>query len=267
MHGGQLVCGLLLLLLNPQNCLTWRCCEADSCEADLANNSLMGSILYIAKSLVARTISISSIPAQIHSGYYTLSLQSSTFRYRSIRPFSGPFKITMKRFNTLLICFFALFWVCLAAPRPEKLKTKEHFDPDNFNMANEAAKTANVDLEHGGFYAFLEKWQSHNSAEECASGFSHVRLVVGQYMNKQRKTLEGNAYDLIKDPAPVPKKIYGAPWDENVEDFWANHYFKAADEKTPGDKDGWLKASKANSYTYGGKVKPGIVKEGSNAQK
>ena len=60
MHGGQLVSGLLLLL-NPQNCLTWRCCEADSCKADLANNSLMGSILYIAKSLVARTISITLI--------------------------------------------------------------------------------------------------------------------------------------------------------------------------------------------------------------
>ena len=94
-------------------------------------------------------------------------------------------------------------------------KTNELSDPDNFNMVNEAAKTDNVDLEHGEFYAFIEKWQSHNTAEECASDFSHVRLVVGQYMNKQRR-------------------------------------------------DGWLKASRSNSYTYGGKVKPGVVKEGSN---
>ena len=127
MHGGQLVSGLLLLLLNPQNCLTWRCCEADSCEADLANNSLMGSILYIAKSLVARTISISSIPAQIHSDYYTLSLQSSTFTYRSIRPFSGPFKITMKRFNTLLICFFRAILSLLGCSQAKKAQNQRTF--------------------------------------------------------------------------------------------------------------------------------------------
>lgn len=127
MHGGQLVSGLLLLLLNPQNCLTWRCCEADSCEADLANNSLMGSILYIAKSLVARTISISSIPVQIHSDYYTLSLQSSTFTYRSIRPFSGPFKITMKRFNTLLICFFGAILGLLGCSQAKKAQNQRTF--------------------------------------------------------------------------------------------------------------------------------------------
>lgn len=89
----------------------------------------------------------------------------------------------------------------------------------------------------------------------------------GSVSEKGRQTFEGNAYDLVKHSAPVPKKIYGAPWDENVEVFWANHYFKPADEETPGDFNGWLKASRPNSYIYGGKVKPGTTKEGSNTNK
>lgn len=50
----------------------------------------------------------------------------------------------------------------------------------------------------------------------------------GSVSEKGRQTFEGNAYNLIKHSAPVPKKVYGAPWDENVEEFWANHYFKPA---------------------------------------
>lgn len=83
-------------------------------------------------------------------------------------------------------------------------------------------------------------------------------------MNKQRKTLDGNAYNLLKDPDTTPEKIYGAPCDENVEDLQVDQNFKATNEKISGDKDGWLKASRANSYTYGGKVKPGVVQEESN---
>lgn len=66
---------------------------------------------------------------------------------------------------------------------------KKFYDPDNFNMANDAAKAANVDPEHGDSYAFIEKWQSHNTAEKCASGFSHARLVVGQYLKRDAKHL------------------------------------------------------------------------------
>ena len=51
---------------------------------------------------------------------------------------------------------------------------KKFYDPDNFNMANDAAKAANVDPEHGDSYTFIEKWQSHNTTEKCASGFSHA---------------------------------------------------------------------------------------------
>lgn len=78
----------------------------------------------------------------------------------------------------------ALVCLCLAVPNPRQKvqKTNAVSDPDNFKMANDAAKAANADLEHNHFYAFLEKWKSHNLAEECASGFSHVRLVVGEYI-------------------------------------------------------------------------------------
>lgn len=162
----------------------------------------------------------------------------------------------MKQFNTFVVCFFALVCLCLAVPnpRPKVQKTNAVSDPDNFKMANDAAKAANADLEHNHFYAFLEKWQSHNSAEECASGFSHVRLVVGEYLNKGRRTLDANAYDLVKEQGTSAlKKVYGGPWDHNIEEFWANHYSK---------EDGWLAVSRANSYVYGGEVKPGVIKEG-----
>ena len=167
------------------------------------------------------------------------------------------------RFNTFLLCFFALLCICLAVPnpRPKVDKTDELSDPDNFKMANDAARKANVNLEHNGFYAFLEKWQSHNSAEECASGFSHVRLVVGEYMTRGRRTLDAYAYDLVKEQTTPLKRIYGGPWDNNVEEFWANHYHKK-DDNDPEDEGGWLKVSKPNSYVYSGKIKPGVIKEG-----
>lgn len=177
----------------------------------------------------------------------------------------------MKASNTLLFCFFALLCVCFAAPNPKPKvdKTNDRSDPDNFRMANQAAEKANVDLEHNGFYIFLEKWQSHNSAEECASGFSHVRLVVGEYLNKgARKTLDAYAYDLVKEQnTPTLQKIYGGPWDHNVEEFWADHYFKPKDDKVHDDKDGWVRVSKPNSYVYGGRVKPGVIKEGNRLAK
>ena len=164
-----------------------------------------------------------------------------------------------------------LLCICLAAPNPKPKvdKTNALSDPTITKWPTMLLRKANVNLEHNRFYAFLERWQSHNSAEECASGFSHVRLVMGEYLNEGAcKTLEAHAYDLAKEQnTPTLKKIYGGPWDHNVEEFWADHYFKEKDDNVPGDKDGWARVSKANSYVYGGKVKPGVIKEGNRLAK
>lgn len=149
-------------------------------------------------------------------------------------------------------------------------------DPDNFSTANNTVFQFNrgkpqrerVELEDNGYYAFLEQWQSRDCAQESASGFAHIRLIVGQYMCKEEKAFNGYAYDLVKpaENMPIAQKIYRCPWEPNVERFGANHYYKEAKLEVPGDKNGWLSVSRANTYANGGKVKSEIL-EGQKTEK
>lgn len=154
------------------------------------------------------------------------------------------------------------------APREKEQLRKVIVYADNFQMATNAVAKFNhekplkdtVQLENDGFYAFFENWQSRNSAQESASGLAHVRLIIGQYKcgsGELGKPFVGHGYDLTKPPEDIPiyKKVYGAPWKPYVEYFWADHYFSESKNYIPGDKNGWLRVSRPNTYVYGGKVR------------
>ncbi|QBZ53633.1 hypothetical protein PoMZ_09321 [Pyricularia oryzae] len=135
-------------------------------------------------------------------------------------------------------------------------------DTYNYQIASIAAAEAGVDLgaqSRSKYFAFYEEWASHNLAEQCASGLSHVRLVVGKVVVRRdrdsTRDFQATTYDLIKGTQGWwCLGLYGGETSANHDtgDWYANHYIK----------DGqWKRVSVDNNHRWAGEVRKLPVSE------
>ncbi|KAF2229413.1 hypothetical protein EV356DRAFT_521110 [Viridothelium virens] len=138
------------------------------------------------------------------------------------------------RLLTSLLTFFLAFLFVQAAD-----------DTDNFKVASEAAAQKGVNIDDGQRHAFIEYWHATNAAEQCITGWSHVRLVVGSTVTTRRgRDFRASAFDMRKEGTSV----YGGAVGSYFDTQWrANAYFNSAGQLTP--------TSSPNQLIYAGVVR------------
>lgn len=97
----------------------------------------------------------------------------------------------MKTFSILLTWLLALISLALATSKGKILE--------------DAAAAAGQQLYIGRRYAIYEYWPASNFQEQCIPGYSHVRLVIGDYhaIEGQGLDFDGRVYDMVKSGAPA----------------------------------------------------------------
>ncbi|KAI2790600.1 hypothetical protein POX_d06121 [Penicillium oxalicum] len=164
----------------------------------------------------------------------------------------------MKTFNPIFICLFALLSLCFALPSPNhkahRFPKQKQVDLDNYTALTLAAAEKGVELENGKRYGFREKWATRGATQQmCYPGYSHVRLIVGQFFNVKtrsgRQGFDAKSYEMISAGAASDgHSPMGGTVESHVENmWWANHYFDETREE-------WVHVSKNNEYEFLGET-------------
>ncbi|KAI6090687.1 hypothetical protein F4821DRAFT_228833 [Hypoxylon rubiginosum] len=143
------------------------------------------------------------------------------------------------KFLAFLSTIFAAFVLLVAA------------DQENYNVAREAAVTARGSEPDKRYrYAMLEYWHATNTAEQCVTGFSHVRLVVGKFSGSD---FQAEAFDMISNgQGPSGGAFTGKTAPDREYNWLANRYFKDGQYK---------RVSTNNQYQWAGQVRTGITND------